>query len=295
MNATSNKGITVDTLGGLGNQLFQYALGRHLSMRVDSPLHFDTWWHTSENRPFQLDFLSDFFHEARPMSDHRTAEWRLRLATRAPNLLRLISPTTITERAQGYDPRVLEARPGARLIGYFQSWMYFGRIQSSLRSEILSLAPASSWVCDQITTIQDADRPIAVHVRRGDYSKSRQERFHGTLGIRYYQSALDALEPKRGTEIFVFSDAPEAGSLIKAVAPRATSVNVVQAPQGAAPLETLLLMAKFPTIICANSTFSWWAAFLGHSSEQSVVVPRQWFVKRKVDTSTRFPPAWIIR
>jgi Glycosyl transferase family 11. len=156
----------------------------------------------------------------------------------------------------------------------------------------MSNAPKSDWVTGASHGIPLDQDAIAIHLRRGDYSTRRARRYHGVLDKEYYQRALKALNPSPNARYFVFSDAPEAQLLVQELVGDRSHVETVKEPQGSTPLDAMLFLASFSKVICANSTFSWWAAFLGTHDDKDVVVPANWFRSKPTCKECLFLPAW---
>lgn len=141
--------------------------------------------------------------------------------------------------------------------------------------------------------IRGARNPVMVHVRRGDYASDPEVLArHGLLAKDYYESARTAVERRcSGQEYFVFSDDPAAARALLGNWPRVTFVS------GLSELEDLALMVQCSNFIIANSSFSWWAAWLGASrDDQIVVAPTRWFRSGRessTDTSDLIPPSWV--
>lgn len=126
--------------------------------------------------------------------------------------------------------------------------------------------------CDRIA----AEQPIAVHVRWGDYLNLK--RVYGTVPASYYKRSIDLIESTSGTTrpIWLFSDDPGGASSFLADSVRVD--RVVRPPETSSALENLLLLGLAASLVCANSSFSWWAAFVA-SSQGSIptVFPRPLF------------------
>ena len=163
-------------------------------------------------------------------------------------------------------------------VGDWQSPCYFAEWQQVIRSDFAFPPPHEAEVTALATAIRGARNPVAVHVRRGDYAHSpRVVAVHaGCATQRYYHQALMALRERRGAlDIFVFSDEGDvAGALIAEVLQPLDRVTVASA--GGMPWRDLYLMSLARDHIIANSSFSWWGAWL--SPENGIVAaPNRWF------------------
>ncbi|MHB1164272.1 MAG: alpha-1,2-fucosyltransferase [Candidatus Nanopelagicales bacterium] len=285
-------GITVRLLGGLGNQLFQYAAGRAVAERLRCPLYVDAGRLAAvlpgdTPRSFDLGWLVDPAHVRAATTPRLPA----RLLRRVANRVHL--PTgTFAEASFAYDSRIESVQVGATLEGYFQSWRYFAEISDSLRGSIRDAAPRSPWFEESAAALAAGGPWIAVHVRRGDYVRPRNAAFHGLLGRRYYQSALGALR-ERGTEgrLVVFSDEPDAA--VELLGADGADAVAVRPPASAHPMESIALMSLAGGIITANSSFSWWGAWLADPGRSEVACPTPWLARAGADERDLRPREWV--
>ncbi len=304
--------ITVSLMGGLGNQMFQYAAGKALAERHGVPLVLDLSGFRATNprntpRPFLLDRLA--VPEAvasaqcqgveRPKENFSRARWK----TRFDRLLGKAGlPKLATSRSEyrephfHYDPAFEALGSQMALFGYFQSERYFSSIAGRLRDWLAVREPLSGAAADMLRQIEASRLPVSIHIRRGDYLKSGTHEVHGILGEPYYRQGLERLESVTGreAEFFVFSDDPEAAGQVLSFVPASRLHHVRGDPER--PWEDMALMARCRHHVIANSSFSWWGAWLNSSSEKIVIAPRAWFTQTELrlrDTSDLFPSSWI--
>jgi len=182
---------------------------------------------------------------------------------------------------------------GARLRGYFQSWKYFEDSAMQIRLELQSLRSPSAWFLEQSAKEPTQQDWVGVHVRRGDYLNPEVQKVHGILGHEYYERALNLVESRHGVRpIKVFSDDIQAArQLIKG---RQRTIEFVKPPNDSHPLESLVLLSQGSSIITANSSFSWWAAWLGQADGRTVVVPEKWYAATTFTKEDLFLPDWQI-
>lgn len=269
--------VTVRITDGLGNQMFQYASGLGLARRLRASLHCDTTSYlTPHKRRLQLPAFG------LELSDPP--------APGLPDRLRLRgAPRVLLDHAE-YIPEMLTIRAPVRLEGWFQNWRYFSPVTAELRAAFdpgrLKLSPAAE---DTLRRINAAPLPVAVHVRWGDY-RDEPSAFP-LLGRDHYERAREAIEAIVGVpSYFVFADEPEVAAAFVEGWPNVTLVR------GHGATEDFRLMASCRHFLIANSTFSWWAAWLGRSPDKRVIAPKVWFgegFSRKVDVDQRLPPEWI--
>jgi hypothetical protein len=196
----------------------------------------------------------------------------------------------VTERSTAFDPRVVGAPDNSRLRGYFQSPKYFEHQLEIIVKEITSFDSPSPWYLAERQRLNTGADWIALHVRRGDYVSG------GVMGVTdasYYSKALDLAESLTGLKrVIVFSDDIESAKSLPALRDRKT-VEFFDSPAASSPLENLMLISSAKHFITANSTFSWWAAFLGKSSKKVVICPRPWLDLPGWNDRDLHPRDWI--
>lgn len=283
--------VTVRLMGGLGNQLFQYAAGRAAATRLGVDLLVDTGFlaatrGSETHREFALQWLVPSEDVVRSTTTGMLGRVGDRLRR---TLHRECSPRVFTEAGYSYDPRILDVAPGSTVIGYFQSWRYFEAIAPALRNDVLAAAPRSSWFTSTLEQL-DADGPwTAVHIRRGDYLLARNAAYHGLLSPDYYERALAQIDPAGSHRLVAFSDDPE--SVPGVLRERADDAVIIDPPSQSSPMESLALMSRASAIVTANSSFSWWGAWLA-GPQASVACPLPWLHGAGLDEGDLRPPWW---
>lgn len=291
MPAVRSKPVGVAIYAGLGNQMFQYAAGLSLAERLETELLVDIRHFERVDRGDRRLGLRDFGIELRSayVPPFKT---RRRIATA---LHLLPDPFRGGERIfsfEGFNPRFLELSAPAALTGYFQSWRYFEGHEASVRRVFDVSRFATPRTAEVAAEIAAARNPVAVHIRRGDYTITPESiAFFGLLHADYYFAAKSALEEKvEAPTYFLFSDEVD------------VALAELAGWQGLRPVtgftgyEDMFLMSSCKHFIIANSTFSWWSAWLGAAPDKVVVGPRQWFgpaYTTKVDPTDRSPPGWL--
>ena len=155
-----------------------------------------------------------------------------------------------------------------------------------------SLRNPSAWYQEQSDLISHGENWVGLHVRRGDYLHPETREVHGIVGSDYYQQALRIVCATHGDmEIKVFSDDVESARKLLANFDR--PMQFIQPSPDSSPLENVLLLSKSNAIVAANSAFSWWAAWLGHRPDRTVVVPKRWFITKPFVEKDLFLPTWI--
>jgi hypothetical protein len=301
--------ITVSLIGGLGNQMFQYAAGKALAERHGVPLALDiSGFRNYALRPFLLDRL--LVPEAtasvrtrpaeRPEINFMQARWKARIdrlleKARLPKLAS--SPDEYREPHFHYDPAFESLGPKISLFGYFQSERYFNSIAGNVRDWFSPREPLGEAAAAALKRIEISRLPVSVHVRRGDYLKPGTHEVHGILEESFYRQVFELLGSMIGdeAELFIFSDDPAAAERVLSFIPGSRLNHVRGDPER--PWEDMALMARCRHHVIANSSFSWWGAWLNRSTDKIVVAPRAWFAPtelNKRNTSDLYPPRWVL-
>jgi hypothetical protein len=280
----------------MGNQMFQYAAGYALARRQDAPLTLDLSWFAALTG---VDGVTERQYALAPYD--LPAQLRSTPAARRPGLLarvlRRMFPTvangnTYQETSFLFDPGLLQRKPPVTLNGYFQSYRYFEAVEADIRAQFGTPRVMSEGTREMLARIQ-AVNAVCVHVRRGDYvTNAAAAAFHGLCEIDYYLQGLAHLESAApaARECFVFSDDPQ-WVRENLRLPLPTTVVDINGPQAAH--EDLWLMAACRDFVIANSSMSWWGAWLGTHPQKQVVAPLKWFKDKGHDTRDLIAPSWI--
>lgn len=273
-------------LGGVGNQLFQYAAGRALADRLGCDLVIDARYVAGsrdrgdcfahfENARF---IRSTDLPPAKSDGVLRYALWRG--FGRSPRIYR--------ENGKAFDPKVLELPKDTYLHGYWQSEKYFADIIDDIRSDLeftTALNPENAEIADRISA---APTSVSFHVRRGDYLATGA---YAACTPDYYRSAAAYLaERNKSLTCFVFTNDP---AWVRENLDLGHETIVVDINDEASGHFDLRLQSICDHHVIANSTFSWWAAWLNPSFEKTVIAPRRWFTSQESDNPDLIPSTWI--
>lgn len=283
--------VGVALYGGLGNQLFQYAAGLAVAERLEAQLVCDIRHYQRLDRGDRRLGLNEFgisLNVARVPPYKRGRRIGISLGL-LPDPFRGAVPVVAHE---GFDPRSREVQSPAALVGHLQSWRYLEGHEPAIRRAFDTRKLATPQTAELSAEIAAARNPVAVHVRRGDYTATAEARaIYETLRSDYYFAAKAELEARvDAPTYFLFSDDP------------APAQEELAGWQGLRPVtgftayEDMHLMSSCKHFITANSTFSWWAAWLGSAPDKQVVGPKKWFgpgYGKPVDIDDRLPPGWI--
>jgi hypothetical protein len=291
--------------GGLGNQMFQYAAARAVAHRENAELLFDLSHYAIKTgvnytiRSFALEQFSIFGRKA-TMADM----WPLLLRKYRKgkvwflwNKLVASRKRYFSEKQFHFDPDVLALHAPVFLDGWFASEKYFTDIRNVLLKEFTLVKPLSSWAKVHKKSIQGQSASVAVHIRRGDYVKNPETNsFHGVCSNEYYEKAaaqIIARYPQ--AHFYIFSDEIEwVRTHMKFPGP-VTYVSEANDVTPGRDAEEMFLISMCKHAIIANSTFSWWGAWLNTNPHKMVIGPKRWFdgAKKNVLTHDVLPSSWI--
>lgn len=288
--------VIVRIAGGLGNQMFQYAFGRALAVAKDTELRLDLGAYSNYplHNGFELDRVFAVTAPEATQNDFRMVlGWRarpsLRHLLRRRRLAWLRNAHYLVEPHFQYWKTAPSAPSDCYLVGYWQSERYFVAVHDLIRREFVFCPPLSERNRALYEEILSAES-IGVHVRRGDYASDQQTaRIHGSCSLDYYQRALDYVAERcAAPRLFVFSDEP---NWVKSRLQTDLPTHYVGHNRGADSFNDMRLMSACRHHVIANSSFSWWAAWLNPSSDKIVVAPRRWFAIER-DCSDLIPARW---
>jgi hypothetical protein len=284
--------VIVRLINGLGNQMFQYAAGRRLAHALGVPLKLDlAAFAVHKMRSYEL---GAFSIQETFATVEEVAYLTLREKGFWERLLRRLShrPTYFIEkRLFHFDPEILTLHPGVYLKGSWQSEKYFKDIEPIIRIEFRLKNLPSDKNGDLLDDITSCDS-ISLHVRRGDYvSNPDTSRLHGVCNPEYYTAGTSYFAQRiQNPRFFVFSDDPQwVRENLKIPYP----AIIVDHNGETRSHEDLRLMSHCKHHIIANSTFSWWGAWLSENPQKIVLAPHCWRKGDKDEARDLIPSSWI--
>ena len=280
--------------GGLGNQLFQYAAGLAVARKANAKLQLDLTGFDGYERDFALSKFDIHAERSSPPRFAHGLSRRILEFRRMPLLRKILGPSdncVVREVGQAWQELEFDNWKRLYLRGYWQSYRYFEGIEEELR-RIFCPERFIDASIQQLHSEIAGSNSIAVHIRRGDYvSNSGASKTHGIIGKSWYESAASLIKQVSPQCRFeVFSDDPTTGRAIAGDWPN-TRIH----PSRPAEQDLALISACRHKII-ANSTFSWWGAWLSNRLDGLVIAPRQWFTREKLMKTyveDLFPQGWI--
>lgn len=292
--------VIVKLMGGLGNQMFQYAAARRLAHFNNTNLKIDLSWfdnicEVDSSRKYALDeFAIQENFATREEIETLTVQTQgfvERLITKAMGRKPKATPSYIREKYFHFDPDILSLNNDVYLDGYWQSEKYFKDIETIIRQEFTiksEMNVKSLAIEKQVKSINS----VSLHIRRGDYvSNPHTNQVHGSCNIKYYFRCVENLiRSVKHPHFFIFSDEPEWTRANLKLPYPTTFVNHNPPENG---YEDLTLISLCQYHIIANSSFSWWGAWLNQNPCKIVMAPKKWFNSLDYNTKDLIPDEWL--
>ncbi|RYE22506.1 MAG: alpha-1,2-fucosyltransferase [Sphingobacteriaceae bacterium] len=298
--------VVVKINGGLGNQMFQYAAGRATSLRFNSVLQIETIFFKDilnegeHKRQYQLNIFPNIaaldLQEISPKNRHKQKKYINSSIYKAENSLRgklgikLAYQHIWEKNLLTYDPSFQQSNKKAHLtylIGDWQNEQYFESVAAIIRNDFSFPTIESGSLNADILSQIYASEAVAVHVRRGDYLLPG---IHSPVSPAYYQEALSLIRSKVASpKFFVFSDDINWCRANLGLA----DACFVEHNTGTNNYRDMQLMSSCKHNIIANSSFSWWGAWLNNNPTKIVIAPSMWMPTQAVESSRVVPLSWI--
>lgn len=286
-------------MGGLGNQMFQYAAARALALDKDTWVYLDpSFLHEDSKgrwtqREYELGVFNIHykFERSGRINFLRSLNLKSYMKRMSDSKLWFLPYRNFYQSDHRYHPEICEYPKNTYLHGYFQSEKYFIHHDAQIRKDFEFLEPAKGRNAELLDKIRNSVS-VSVHVRRGDYvTLAAASAFHGLMGMEYYQSGIELIASKINLPLnyFVFSDDPE---WARANLQFHGETTFVDWNSGKSGFEDMRLMSNCKHHIIANSSFSWWGAWLNPSKEKIVVAPKQWFTDGSAQDDI-IPDSWL--
>jgi glycosyl transferase family 11 len=275
--------LLVKLQGGLGNQMFQYAFGLSLSQKLNSRLYFDLcFYNETDNHLTKRSYGLNVFPATVKIADDKLRNRFLRptFVRKIINKLGAGVSLIYRENTLKFNKQIFNIKTPVYLEGFWQSERYFDFNETLIRKCFTFNAPLNQE--SEKLTVQLAGQvnTVSVHVRRGDYvtSKTTNE-LHGVCSVNYYLKAITMVAQRIGSaHFYFFSD--DIQWVSENLLPKIDNYTLVQHNTGDESWQDMALMSKCKHHIIANSSFSWWGAWLNPDKEKIVIAPKNWFSKK---------------
>lgn len=297
---SKKKMLIIKLDGGLGNQMFQYAVASILAKKRNEKILIDNnsfkqiekkKGYTPRN--FELSIFDNSYIEA--LASEILYFQQLSTANKLKKKLGFNYPKVYKEKSFGFDENLLSINVPIYLKGYFQSYKYFHGFEDYVRNLFSFPVHSLSQKNIDLIPILQKENTIAIHVRRGDYvTDTLTNQFHGVCSFEYYTKGILEITSKiENPTLVFFSDDCE---WVKQNFDRLTFNKIfITHNKGINSWIDMYLMSICSHNIIANSSFSWWAAWLNNNKTKIVVAPKKWFQAKEIDINSIIPEQWIKR
>jgi hypothetical protein len=291
--------VIVQLTGGLGNQMFQYAAAKSLASKKNTQLILDisSFYRTEIPdleviRDFSLKKFSGVVEDTININNiESSTDFSFLKEKKIEKILPRFKRSTFREKFYHFDKTFFKTNESVYLSGIWQSPKYFVNIQHEIIQSFIFRADIVNKVVAKATEMRHSNS-LSIHVRRGDYlRKPIILDWHGVMSKDYYLKAFDLISKRTQIDkVYYFSDEPEwvAEELIPHI-----PGEIVSDETSKSQYEDFYLLQNCQNQILANSSFSWWAAYLNPNPNKIVVAPKKWFLNAPNNTKDLFPENWI--
>lgn len=292
MTSRINKsGVVVQLSGGLGNQMFQYAAAKVLAWTNNVPLALDLSFYEDQAKYF---VARNFELAIFDVSDEIVPKEEVRKIIQPSLLSKIFAPRykIYTEPSHRFDARLKQITPPCYLTGYFQSEKYL----EGYHQQVRELFEFKKTVAEQNKAIRadiENTNAISVHIRRTDFVDNKAaNNVHGVCTLNYYKAAIELMASKIAHPTFyIFSDDPN--WVRQAFGIFRYPMVFIGHNQKEDSWQDMYLMSFCKHNIVANSSFSWWGAWLNRNNEKITIAPKDWVADKSIDCSDVVPSSWI--
>lgn len=278
--------------GGLGNQMFQYAIAKAIAKKREDAYKVDISFYPNQTlRKYQLSFFN-IKESIATLDEVNNLKGKDNLISKIRKKLKVEKQSYYLEKIFSvYDKTVFKYKDNLYLDGYWQNEKYFLDIREDLIKEFTLKNEISDFAKKYLKKINYLDS-VSIHIRRGDYiANQHTNSVHGVCNIEYYKNAIEYINNIiKNPNYFIFSDdivwCKENFDFLK---------NKIFVDDTKSEFEDLELMKNCKHNIIANSTFSWWSAWLNNNDGKVIIAPKQWFSDSKMQESSGdiIPKQWI--
>jgi hypothetical protein len=285
-------------MGGIGNQLFQYSAGQALALKHNTALKLDLSFLNADpnNLHTKRSLELDAFHldyKIANESDLKVYKQKGLFSKLVKRFFPFLSNKhrLVNESQFNFNSDFFSYPKNVYLNGFWQSEKYFKNIREVLLKEIVIRDEMTAQCKEMRDKILNSDS-VSLHIRRGDYITNKNANsFHGVLSMEYYSKAIDLLSKEfKDLTFFIFSDDMD---WVKSNFKIQNKIEYIDFTAGEKNCFDLYLMSLCKHNIIANSSFSWWGAWLNKNENKKVIAPNRWFLSKDVNTSDLIPDTWI--
>lgn len=275
--------VIVKIIGGLGNQMFQYAYAKALQqkgheVKIDISA-FETY---KLHGGYQLDKYNIDLDSSK--KDENDKFYKNTIFYKVLRRFGIDFSRRIKENSLLFNSELLKIEDNSYLDGYFQCEKYFKDIREIILKQFTINQDISNYTKEIKNKIQNSQNSCSLHIRRGDFANSTNINIHGACDIEYYKKAIQYLEEKvENINYFIFSDDIEWVKENLAI----QNAIYIDSKEKRIPHEDIYLMSLCKNNIIANSSFSWWGAWLNQNEKKMVIAPKRWFADDKLESQSK--------
>lgn len=276
--------------GGLGNQMFQWAFAQMIEETTDMEVYLDmSYFNMRKARPYQLDIFK--------LKPRFIEDWQTKLKLEILWTFRFLFPKLFgiqiySESHFNFDINFINhIKPNTYIEGFFQSELYFSTVEKRLRDDFTFV----DGIFDEnrkLANLMLEQNAISVHIRRGDYvQKKRYANQYAVCSPEYYKKAVEYIAQHHPEPvIYVFSDDI---AWVKTHIRFPYKTVYVGHNKGKDSYYDMRLMSLCKHNVIANSSFSWWGAWLNSNPDKIVVAPKKWFKDSRIIQTDVIPKSWV--
>lgn len=275
--------VIVKIVGGLGNQMFQYAYAKALQQKgYEVKIDISAFETYKLHGGYQLDKYNIDLDSS--TKDENNKFYKNTFCFKVLKKIGIDLSKLIKEKSLLFDKKLLEIQDNNYLDGYFQCENYFKNIREIILKQFTINKEISNYSKDIENKIKNSQNSCSLHIRRGDFINNINISIHGTCDLKYYKDAMKYLEEKVGSmDYFIFSDDIEWVKENLAI----QNAIYIDSQENRIPHEDIYLMNLCTYNIIANSSFSWWGAWLNQNEKKIVLAPKKWFADDKLEEQSK--------
>lgn len=290
--------IYVKISGGLGNQMFQFATAFAKAKSCDTKISIDL---TEINiKDGKVDFtyrdfeLESIFNISNYFVTKNKSNFIVGNSIKDKIIRKFVNSSFLIEKDLRYDKKIIDLSKNSYLEGYFQSELYFKEFEKEIRNQFTFKAKKNKNTLKIVKDINNS-KSIAIHIRRGDYISNKSiNNIHGTCSLDYYLEALKHFD-LNNFQIYFFSDDIE---WVKSnfLFLDQKKCNFIDWNSDKESWQDMYIMSKCENFIIANSSFSWWGAWLSTNKNKKIIAPKKWFNDHLKNEQTKdlIPASWVL-
>jgi len=281
--------IITEINGGLGNQLFQYAAGLSLAEKHQTQLKINVDFKQADtSRTLGLSHFNILLDTATPEEIKHYYPTSI-LFRKILSYLPLALQKFYKEGQFSYQPDFEKLGPNVYLKGYWQSERYFSKIQKNIKAAFTLNPQYFEDAKALIDELSDSES-VSIHVRKGDYLIQPYLDYYEQLDSDYYQRAISKLKTyNQNIRLYVFTDDAQ---WVKQHLVLDTPYTIISGTLTKSMYEDFEAMKSCKYHVIANSSFSWWTAWLSARQDKKVIAPKHWFNNGPKDTEDLIPKTW---